>query len=223
MIRAGPPARSDAVRSRSLAFLAAALVALFVFRRPLELAFLHHAEAPLPDTARDPIQESDGKAPLELVARGKRYRLTPRFRWDEAARVMSEESYRFDAASGLIPVDWALAWGPVVAPLYAGKLHYTQTSRFYMWGTSDGSLDRGTIVTHTANTHIIPATARLARAAGCVRKGDDVRLEGWLVDVEGIDDPSFRWRTSVSREDEGPGGCETVYLSRLTVNTRAYE
>src|SRR6266542_1403112 len=189
MIRAGPPARSDAVRSRSLAFLAAALVALFVFRRPLELAFLHHAEAPLPDTARDPI----------------------------------EESYRFDAASGLIPVDWALAWGPVVAPLYAGKLHYTQTSRFYMWGTSDGSLDRGTIVTHTANTHIIPATARLARAAGCVRKGDDVRLEGWLVDVEGIDDPSFRWRTSVSREDEGPGGCETVYLSRLTVNGRAYE
>jgi hypothetical protein len=211
------------VRQRPLVVLAAVALAVFVFRNPLELALLHHAEAPPPETAREPIQEPDRKAPFEFVSSGRRYRLIPRFRWDEAARVMSEEPYRFDAAAGLIPMDWALAWGPVLLPPYAGKLHFSQTGRFFLWGTSDGSLDRGTLVTHMANTHIIPATSRLRRAAGCVRKGDDVRLEGWLVDVEGIDDPSFRWRTSVSREDEGPGGCETVYLTRLTVGTRVYE
>jgi len=208
---------------RPAVWLAAACVALFVLRHPIELRLLHHAEAPDPETAREPIQEPDGKPPFEFVARGNRYRIAPRFRWDEAARVASAEPYTFDRAAGLIPVDWALAWGPVLAPPYAGRIHFTQTSRFYMWGTSDGSLDRGTIVTHTANTHIIPATSRLRRAASCVSRGDDVRLEGWLVDVEGIDDPSFRWTTSVSRSDEGPGGCETVYLTRLTVGTRVYE
>lgn len=211
------------MRTRPLALLAAAALALFIFRNPLALELLHHAEAPVPDTARDPIQEPDAKAPFELVSSGKRYRLIPRFRWDEAARVMSEEPYRFDSAAGLIPMDWALAWGPVLQPAYAGKLHLSQTGRFFMWGTSDAGLDRRAIVAHMANTHIIPATSRLRRAAGCVRKGDDVRLEGWLVDVEGLDDPSFRWRTSVSREDEGPGGCETVYLTRLTIGTRVYE
>lgn len=172
---------------------------------------------------REPVQADDDKMPFEHLAGGRRYRIVPRFRWDESARVMSEEPYRAGAAGALIPVDWVLGWGPVVAPPYAGRIHYTQTSRFYMWGTSDRQLDRGAIVTHTANTHVIPATVRLRRAAALVRKGDDVRLEGWLVDVDGIDNESFHWKTSVSRSDEGPGGCETVYLTRLTVNTRAYE
>jgi hypothetical protein len=43
------------------------------------------------------------------------------------------------------------------------------------------------------------------------------------VDVDGIDNESVHWKTGVSRSDEGPGGCETVSLTRLTVNIRAYE
>ena len=211
------------MRRRLPVLLVVAALGLVLLRNPIELSLLHHDVATRPETAREPIQEPDGKEPFEFAASGKRYRLTPRFRWDEAARVMSEEPYRFDRGAGLIPMDWALAWGPVLLPPYAGRIHYTQTSRFYMWGYSGAGLDRDTIVTHTANTHIIPATSRLKHAASCVRRGDDVRLEGWLVDVEGIDDPSFRWTTSVSRSDEGPGGCETVYLTRLTVRTRVYE
>ncbi|MGE5718079.1 MAG: hypothetical protein ACM369_15635, partial [Acidobacteriota bacterium] len=178
---------------------------------------------PRPEVAGEPVQSADEKKPFEHRAGGKRYRIVPRFHWDESARVMSEEPYSAGAAGALIPVDWVLAWGPVVAPPYAGRIHYTQVARFYMWGTSAGDLDRGTIVRHTANTHVIPASLRLRRAVAAVRKGDVVRLEGWLVDVNGIDDSSFHWKTSVSRSDEGPGGCETVYLTRLTVNTRAYE
>jgi hypothetical protein len=210
-------------RGRTWALIAAAAVLGFGFRRPLILAALHHEPAERPAVEGEPVQAAASMKAFELVAGGKRYRIVPRFRWDESARVMSEEPYRTGASGALIPLDWVLAWGPVVAPPYAGRIHYTQTSRFYLWGTSDGRLDRGTIVTHTANTHVIPASARLRRAAACVRKGDDVRLEGWLVDVDGIDNESFHWKTSVSRSDEGPGGCETVYLTRLTVNTRAYE
>lgn len=202
--------------------IAAAAVFGYVSRSPLTLTVLHHETAQPPKVTEEPVQAAGDVKPFEHVAGGKRYRIVPRFRWDESARVMSEEPYSAGASGALIPLDWVLGWGPVAAPPYAGRIHYTQTSRFYMWGTSD-NLDRGTIVTHTANTHVIPASARLRRAAACVRKGDDVRLEGWLVDVDGIDNESFHWKTSVSRSDEGPGGCETVYLTRLTVNTRAYE
>jgi len=211
------------MKGRTWMLIAAAAVLGFLFRRPLTLATLHHEAAARPEVAGEPAQTAAEAMPFEHIARGKRYRIMPRFKWDESARVMSEEPYSAGAAGALIPVDWVLAWGPVLGPPYAGRIHYTQLTRFYLWGTSDGSLDRGTIVTHTANTHVIPATARLRRAATSVRRGDDVRLEGWLVDVDGIDNPSFHWKTSISRSDEGPGGCETVYLTRLTVDTRAYE
>ena len=125
--------------------------------------------------------------------------------------------------AALIPEDLALAWGPILAPPYKGRISYSQYSRFFFWRTSDGSLDRGTIVSHAANVHVIPASPRLRTAVRCVSEGDDVRLEGWLVDVDGVSDPAFRWGTSTTREDEGPGSCETVYLERLTINERVYE
>ncbi len=212
-----------AVKERVFVAIAGVAILGYVFQRPLTLAALHHEAAPRPAVAADPVQTEADMRPFEHVAGGKRYRIVPRFQWDESARVLSEEPYRLGRSAALIPEDWVLGWGPVLALPYAGKIHYTQTSRFYMWGTSDPSLDRGTIVTHTANTHVIPASARLRRAVACVKKGDDVRLEGWLVDVDGVDDQSFHWKTSVSRSDEGPGGCETVFLTRLTINTRIYE
>ncbi len=196
---------------------------LLAFRHPIELRLLRHESAPRPDVSRDPVQEKTDRKPFEFGAGGRRFRVLPRHSWDEAARVVSEKAYHFGEAAALIPEDYALAWGTVTQAPYAGRIHFSQFGRFYMWGTSDPSLDRRTIVTHTANTHIIPGTSRLRRAAACVARGDEIRLEGWLVDVDGIDDPSFHWRTSTSRDDEGPGGCETVFLTRLTINERVYE
>jgi hypothetical protein len=211
------------MRLKSPAVWGLVVLLLLAFRHPIELRLMKHGAASPPDVSRDPIQEKVNEAPFEFEAGGQRFRIVPRFRWDESARVVSEKSYRFGEAAVLMPEDYALAWGAVLEPPYAGRVHFSQVSRFYMWGTREAALDRRTIVTHTANTHIIPGTARIRRAIACVGKRDDVRLEGWLVDVEGIDDPAFRWKTSVSREDEGPGGCETVFVTRLTVNERVYE
>jgi hypothetical protein len=211
------------VNTRTAAFLAGAGLSLALVRHPLELRLLRHAPAPRPDTRLEPVQVFEQRAPFEHAAGRSRYRIVPRFRWDQSARVVSEEPYRFGAAASLIPEDLALAWGPLLEPPYAGRVSYSQGMRFFFWRTKDLSLDRGTIVSHAANVHVIPATGRLSRALAAVSTGDDVRLEGWLVDVEGISDPSFRWTTSTTRQDEGPSSCETVYLERLTINERVYE
>jgi hypothetical protein len=211
------------MRARKVAVLATLVLLLWALRHPIELRLLRHRAAPRPDISLEPQQVADDRKPFVFFAGGRRYRLIPRFHWDESARVVGDRAYHFGAAAALLPEDLALAWGPVLGPPFEGKIRYSQFSRFFFWRTKDGSLDRGVIVSHTANTHIIPATARLRIAVRCVSEGDDVRLEGWLVDVESIDDPSFRWGTSTSREDEGPSSCETVYLERLTVNERVYE
>jgi hypothetical protein len=211
------------MRRRAAVVLAAAAFVLLLWRDSLTLALLKHHPAPHPDPSGEPIQTAAEKPAFEHRAGGKRYRVTPRFRWDESARVVSDRAYRWGAAGALIPDDLALAWGPLLQPPFAGKISYSQFSRFFFWRTKDGTLDRATIVAHSANVHVIPANGRLRRALRAVSRGDDVRLEGWLVDVDGVDDPSFHWATSTVRDDEGPGSCETVYLTRLTVGTRVYE
>jgi hypothetical protein len=211
------------MRQRTLSILAASALAVFVVRHPLELRLLSHHSAPRPDVRGEPAQVEEEHAPFDHFAGGRRYRLTPRFRWDQSARVVGDRAYRFGAAAALIPEDLALAWGPVLAPPYAERISYSQYSRFFFWRTKDRSLDRGTIVSHAGNVHVIPRSARLLKVVRCVSEGDDVRLQGWLVDVDGVSDPGFHWGTSISRADEGPGSCETVYLERLTINERVYE
>lgn len=211
------------MQTRTASILTGAALVLWFGRHPLELSLTPHRAAPRPDPRGEPSQIEDRRAPFDHVAGGKRYRITPRFRWDQSARVVSEEPYRFGAAGSLIPEDLALVWGPLLGPPYAGRISYSQGMRFFFWRTKDLSLDRGVIVSHAANTHVIPATTILRRAVACVSKGDDVRLQGWLVDVDGVTEPGFHWTTSTSRLDEGPNSCETVYLERLTINARAYE
>jgi hypothetical protein len=211
------------MRQRTLAILAAAALLVLALRHPLALRLMAHHAAARPDVAAEPAQTSRERAPFDFLAGGRRYRLTPRFAWDQSARVVGDRPYRFGAASALIPEDLALAWGPLLAAPFKGRISYSQYSRFFFWHTNDASLDRGTIVSHAANVHVIPASPRLRTAVRCVSEGDDVRLEGWLVDVDGVSDPQFHWGTSTTREDEGPGSCETVYLERLTINERVYE
>ena len=211
------------MRTRTAAILGALLLGLFLFRHPLALALLRHRPASVPDPSAEALQTPTDRPPFDRRVGAHRYRVTPRFRFDQSARVMSSKPYRWGREGKLLPEDLALAWGPVLAPPYAGRLSFSQFSRFFFWRTKDFSLDRGTIVSHTANVHVFPRTARLKHAVRAVRKGDLVRLEGFLVDIDGVDGDEFHWGTSTSRSDEGPASCETIYLERLTVGDRAYE
>jgi hypothetical protein len=211
------------MRTRTAAILGALVLGVFLFRHPLALALLRHGPAPAPDPSGEPVQEPTERPAFERVIGRRRYRITPRYRFDQSAKVMSARAYRWGREGALLPEVLALAWGPVIAPPFAGRLSFSQYSRFFFWRTKDLSLDRGTIVSHTANVHIVPRTGRLKRAVRAVTKGDLVRLEGFLVDIDSADGSGFHWGTSTTRADEGPNSCETIYLERLTVGERVYE
>src|SRR5512135_1741539 len=83
------------VKTRTAAFLAGVGLSVALVRHPLELRLLRHSPAPRPDTRLEPIQVSEQRAPFEHAAGRSRYRIVPRFRWDQSARVVSEEPYRF--------------------------------------------------------------------------------------------------------------------------------
>jgi hypothetical protein len=65
-------------------------------------------------------------------------------------------------------------------------------------------------VSNAANVHIIPATRALADQLKALRRGSLVEMGGFLVEVSAPD--GWRWRTSLTREDSGPGACEVMWV-----------
>jgi hypothetical protein len=145
-----------------------------------------------------------------------RWRLTARAHYELTARVLGNERYHLDALAPLIPEDLALGWGPMSDTRMLRSVEISQGNRFYFW-RADGALPlpREAIIAHSANTHVIPANARIARQLSGLRRGEVVALSGDLVDA--VRDDGLSIKTSLTRTDTGAGACEVMLVRSVAV------
>jgi len=133
------------------------------------------------------------------------------------ARALSVERYHAGRESDLSSIDIAFGWGRMADPAVTDQLSISQSGRWYHWRYSGAPpLPHREIETSSANMHLIPADAAVARALGNVRTGQIVSLRGYLVEVRGKD--GWAWRSSVSREDTGNGSCELVFVQAVELH-----
>jgi hypothetical protein len=167
---------------------------------------VHRPEGVL--AAEDPRQaEPSGEdRPFEF----KGYRLIPLAKYAVKARVLSRERYWVEGGAALAPVDLALGWGPMSDSKVLSAFSISQSGRWYHWSADTLPISAQEVVSHSANTHIIPADVLVRRAVLDFKEGDVVELEGYLVRVEGPG--GFRWVSSLSRTDAGDGSCELMYV-----------
>jgi hypothetical protein len=160
----------------------------------------------------EPIQANVSDGPK--LQRG-RWTLTVRATYRITARVLSRETYHFDAIADLVPEDLALGWGPMSDNLVLKTLDISQSNRFYYWRTTAATrLSREVIITHSANTHVIPESAAIAKELARLRPGQVITLQGELVDAARNDGGTLR--TSLVRNDTGAGACEVMLVSDVT-------
>lgn len=138
--------------------------------------------------------------------------VTPLAGFSLQARVLSHEGYSMDAGAGFSPVDLALGWGPMSVPGMAEALQVSQGGRFYRyrWDASGPPLPPQVIIRSSANMHMVPADANIARALDEIEDEDMVRIHGWLVRIDR--DGGWHWQSSLTREDSGAGACELIYV-----------
>lgn len=129
------------------------------------------------------------------------------------ARVLGAEHYRLGREAEISPVDLALGWGAMSDSAVIERIDISQSNRFYFWRTMAFPIPRQEIETHSANMHMIPANAAIARRLKAVRPGQIVRLRGYLVAVSAAD--GWHWRSSLTRNDTGNGSCELVWVESL--------
>lgn len=161
--------------------------------------------------AEDPVQRNLSTAPIPFKA----YTLTPRADFDITARILSRERYLSGREADLSPLDLALGWGPMSDTAVLEKIDISQGGRFYFWSTQEPPIPLGDIATHSANMHMIPASAAIRSQLLDLRTGEVIHLAGKLVDVDASD--GWHWRTSLTRQDTGAGACEVVLVEALSV------
>lgn len=130
------------------------------------------------------------------------------------ARVLSRRDYSRGREAALSPTDLALGWQRMEDEAVLSQLDISQGGRWYRYQwRHQPPIAPQEIATSSANMHLIPASAAAAEAIRTVRRGDRVRIEGWLVEAQSSD--GWRWRSSTRRDDTGDGACELIYVCSL--------
>ena len=131
--------------------------------------------------------------------------------YELTARVLRTKRYHSGPGSNLVPVDVAVAWGPMSDQTVLDQLKISQGNRFYFYRWQNRPpLPLKEIITHSANIHVISANDEVARVVRGLRAGEVVRMRGYLVNVTGP--RGFSWNSSLTRHDSGKGACEVYYV-----------
>lgn len=198
------------MRWQTLAF--AALVAYgawhFSQSRPLEIARTGTL------ITHDPVQARVVSPPHLAL---DRYHVEPLATYSIEARILGTERYRLGREAEISPVDFAVGWGAMSDSAVLKQIDITQRGRFYFWRVQQFPIPQGEIESHSANMHMIPANAAIARKLAEVRPGHIVRLRGYLVAISA--DDGWQWRSSLSRTDTGNGACELMWVESVEFGT----
>ena len=164
------------------------------------------------EVAEVPTQINENAA--DIVFDG--YTIKPVAQYSIRAKVLSTERYRFGREADLSPLDLALGWGPMSDATNIEKLNISQSNRWYFFSWKKSPpISSDLIMKTSANTHMIPANADIKSRLLNIKKGEVVRLEGYLVNVTHAD--GWTWRTSLSRDDGGGGSCELMWVTDITI------
>ena len=155
----------------------------------------------------------DAQVLPEGAFRAAGHTITPLQPFRFEARVLGRKDYHNDRGAEVSPTDLALGWGPMADPQVLEHFDISQSDRWYHWHVEHEPISREAIETHSANMHVIPANDTAAKALAAVSAGQNIRLHGQLVRVQG--DDGFDWVSSLSRDDIGEGACELIWLEDL--------
>jgi hypothetical protein len=161
---------------------------------------------------RAPVQHN---LPSPPIIRVDDYAFTLVADFQLEALVLGRRDYRRDGGARLSPIDLALGWGPMARPDVVDQIDISQRGRFYFWQVDRYPIDRDAIINNSANMHMIPASPGVFDELKRAERERQIRLRGFLVNVDRRD--GWRWRTSTTRSDSGDGACELILVTAAQV------
>ena len=143
-------------------------------------------------------------------------KFSPFAHYEIRAKVLSIKRYTNGNWAKLSPLDFALGWGPMSDNAITKQLNISQDNRWYYYRWRNAPpIDPALIVRNSANTHIVPADDNIRSSLFKVRRGEIIKLKGYLINVKHPEGGS--WRSSLTREDSGDHSCELMLVAEVAV------
>ncbi len=196
-----------------------ASLTLVVFSWSLKGRFVDHSEID-PALLSEPLQTETERDPFTFEYKKQKVSVRPVARYEQWGLVVSHNNIHSMAdlvhdSSSVDTKDLCVIWGPNLESNDFRRVRYKsgQFTCYYRYRS-------GTRFHHRAlgNNHLITDSQAIRDQIAAVRVGDQVRLEGLLVDYQMDDWQSFWRRTSTRRDDTD---CEVVFVEELEVLRRA--
>ena len=193
------------------------------------------------DVSQEPLQKKVKEKEFirHYHLKGKKYKIVvlPLCFYDISAKVVGVRKWRdweeqdCPIHKEIFPVDIGLIWGKVAEGKHSRyiKFYHTPASRFLhckcKFPSGMDNLSQRYIAQHFSNNHIFPANDTLKWVIKRIKKGDWVKIEGYLIQMSIYKDGKkfYVMRSSFSRKDTCGGACESIYVKRIRVNNRIYE
>ncbi len=176
------------------------------------------------DPSNDPVQVN-GNGELETRSiDGGELTLTKVADYRIAATVCGRKKYSQPWQSLVAPIDLCVAWGRLATENIKPWLKFSQDMRWYQFRYErEAPVDGPYISQHSANMHLVAAVKNIKRAIAKIDKGDLVLLEGYLINIHGtFKGQKVMWNSSQTREDDGNGACELMYVYKVQNGDQVY-
>lgn len=158
-----------------------------------------------------PVQESLSEDEI----RYKNFTLKPKARIAFRGRVLSIKKYYFDTFADLTKTDVVFSWKAMSDERNLKTLMVRQEDRSFYWEMTKPPISRQNMWKQAANMHLIGPTEEMRDKINSLRKGQVVKIEGFLVNAESS--KGWTLKTSLSRDDIGDGSSELVWINKMNI------
>ena len=175
---------------------------------------------------REPIQQDVTSESICFTKNGWDIDMKYICSYDIEALVLHTKEYSEtdNLADSISPLDLLLGWGTVAE--VNEKIDYEWDHGVRKGGCPDANEvrlapfdgDVEKFVMSFSNNHLIPAEKNVEKDLLKVRRGDHIRIRGYLVNVDGVrkkDGQGAYWYTSTVRTDYEGTGCEIIYVTNI--------
>lgn len=210
-------------------FLVLLIIIVFVLQKTYtERAEVSYKASGKINVTKEPKQTAYSSDPITKKVKDFEFEITPLAKFNGSFKVVYKKVYTYSFTSTekinlhLAPVDLCVVWGNVSRSKYDPFYDVFRTRRGCGYKLNPAfPFSKSYFKTHFSNLHIIPANENILKAAKTIEYGNKISMDGFLVEGK-TKNGSYRWKSSLTRTDEGEGACELFYVRKLRIRDKVY-
>ncbi len=169
----------------------------------------------------EPTQSEVDEPRFTAALNGVDYNIAPRYDYDLTGLVVSYEHHDGNYSlhrlwnDHINVADVCVVWGHNATEIDLNRFKFWNGEFTCNFHTRDSAEWERFQLDKVSNNHLLATDSYQRKQIKKLRIGDQIRIRGWLADYS--NDQGFSRGTSITRDDNGNGACETIYVNGFTI------